>query len=76
MRKKINMYETFKKYKVEADNVEDFLNKYTKNNAHQSRGMEYVKARIDSHKEDLDRYGYTFITHHDSVTGETVSYYG
>lgn len=76
MKKKINMYETFKQYKVEADSVEDFLNKYTKSNRHQSRGIEYVKARIDSHKKDLNRYGYTFITHHDSVTGETVSYYG
>lgn len=72
---KFNSYENFKKYKVEAANLEDFLKKYTKHDRHEARGKEYVEARIKSHKEDLERYGYTIITHHDSVTGQTVSYY-
>jgi len=69
-------YNAFKKYEVKAENLEDFLEKYTKRGRHKERGEEYVEARIKSHSEDLSKYGYTFITHHDSITGETVSYYG
>ena len=72
----MSLYEKFKKYEVMADNVEDFLEKYTKYNRHRGRGLDYVKCRINSHKEELEKYGYTFITHHDSKTGEVVSYYG
>lgn len=73
---KYNPYEAFKKYKVEADSLEDFLKRYTKHAHHEARGKEYVEARIKSHQEDLDKYGFTFITHHSSVIGEHVSYYG
>jgi hypothetical protein len=69
-------FETFKKYEVKANSLEEFLKKYTKHDRHEGRGQEYVKARIQSHKEDLEKFGYTLITHHDSITGQTVSYYG
>ncbi len=68
-------YESFKKYEVKADSLEDFLKRYTKYDRHEGRGKEYVECRIKSHREDMDKYGFTFITHHDSVTGRTVSYY-
>lgn len=71
-----NSFENFKKYEVNADNLEEFLKRYTKHDRHEGRGEEYVKCRIKSHQEDLNKYGFTFITHHDSVTGETVSWYG
>ena len=71
-----NGYEAFKEHEVKADNLEEFLKRYTKRRAHEERGVEYIKARIKSHSEHLEKYGYTFITHHDSVTGEIVSYYG
>ena len=70
-----DLKEVFRKYEVKADSVEDFLKRYTKPDRHELRGEEYVQARIQSHKEDLQKYGYTFITHHDSITGQTVSYY-
>lgn len=71
----MTLYEKFKKYEVSADSVEDFLEKYTKHDRHQGRGQDYVNCRIKSHRKELEKYGYTFITHHDSKTGETVSYY-
>lgn len=70
-----NAYESFKEFKVEASSLKEFLQRYTKHKQHEGRGQEYVKARIESHNKDLEKYGYTFITHHDSVTGEIVSYY-
>lgn len=71
-----NCYEHYKQYKVNADSIEDFLKIYTKYDKHEGRGKDYVKCRIESHKEDLKKYGFTFIIHHDSITGETVAFYG
>lgn len=71
-----NSYESFKKYEVKANSVEDFLKRYTKHNKHYGRGEEHVLIRIKSHTEELEKYGFTIITHHGSVTGDTVSYYG
>lgn len=68
-------FERFKKYQVEADSLEDFLKKYTKHQRHEGRGKDYVEARIISHTESLKKEGFTFISHHDSVTGDVVSYY-
>lgn len=72
---KTTSYESFKKYVVEASSLEEFLEKYTKHDRHAGRGPEYVNARTKSHQEDIDKYGFTFITHHNSKSGETVSYY-
>jgi len=71
-----NKNESFKEYEVKADNVEDFLKRYSKPKAHELRGKEYVEYRINSYKEELKKYGFCFITHHDSITGEIVSWYG
>lgn len=68
-------YESFKKYRVEAKSIEDFLQKYTKHKQHYSRGKEYAQIRIEAHQDYINKYGFTFITHHDSVTGEIVAYY-
>jgi hypothetical protein len=69
------LYEAFKKYQVEADSIEDFHNKYHKPQRYTDRGKEYMECVIKTGYEDMEKYGYTFITHHDSKTGETVSYY-
>jgi hypothetical protein len=71
-----NGFEVFKKYEVKAESLEDFLKRYTKRDRHEARGSEYVEVRIASHAEHLNKHGYTFITHHDSVTGDDVSFYG
>ena len=71
-----SLFEKFKKYEVQADSIEDFIFKYGKPSRYQERGEEYMKVCIQSHKEDLLKCGYDIITHHDSKSGETVSYYG
>lgn len=71
-----DMKQEFKKYEVEANSIEDFLQRYTKPSRNQQRSEDYQEARVKSHSEDLEKYGYTFITHHDSITGKCVSYYG
>lgn len=71
-----NIYELFKEYEVPAKSIEDFLLKYSRPGAHSDRGEDFVQERIQSHKKDFEKYGYTFITHHDSKTGNIVSYYG
>lgn len=76
MKPKKDMKEVFREYRVHADSIEEFLNKYTKPRSHGERGEEYVQDRIQFHKERLSNYGYTFITRHDSITGDNVSYYG
>jgi hypothetical protein len=72
----MSLYETFKKYQVEANSVEDFHNKYHKESRYTDRGKEYMECVIKTSYEELEKDGFTFITHHDSKTGETVSYYG
>ena len=54
-------YESFKKYEVTADNIEDFLKKYTKYNSHEGRGKDYAEYRIKSFKEEFKKYGFCFI---------------
>lgn len=35
-----------------------------------------MQCDIESHKKDLEKYGYTLIPKGTSVTGENVTYYG
>ena len=67
-------YETFKKYEVEATSINDFLKRYSKQFI-LDRGQEHHEARVKSCQEDIAKYGFTFITHHNSKTGENVAYY-
>ena len=71
----MSQYERMKKYAVQANSVEDFLQRYTKPNRHEGRGQEYVTARIQSYKDEIAKYGYAFMTHHESKSGEYVTWY-
>ena len=68
--------ELFAKYKVAADSVEDFLQRYYKNDRYIGRGADYAKALLSSYKNDFETIGCCWISHHDSATGAIVSYYG
>ena len=72
----MNIYEKMKKYQVQAESVEDFRQRYTKPERYQSLGSEYVADVLESAHKDMERYGFTIISHHDSVTGDVVAYYG
>lgn len=70
-----NLYDVFKKYRVSASSIEDFRQRYTKPDRYAQRGPEYVAAVLQSAREDLDKYGFSIISSHDSITGEVVAYY-
>ena len=70
-----NLYDVFKKYRVSASSIEDFRQRYTKPDRYAQRGPEYVAAVLQSAREDLDKYGFSIISSHDSITGEVVACY-
>lgn len=70
-----NLYDVFKKYRVSASSIEDFRQRYTKPDRYAQRGPEYVAAILQSAREDLDKYGFSIISSHDSITGKVVAYY-
>ena len=72
----MSLYEKFKKYAMPAESIEDFCLKYHSRRAYHDRGKDYMECDLESHKEEFERYGYTFIPSHDSTTGDIVAYYG
>jgi hypothetical protein len=72
MSKSKNMMEVFKKYEAkDVKTVEELLNKYSKTFNHRTK--EYHDAMLESHTNDLERLGYTFVNYHDSTTGNHVA---
>ena len=72
----IDLLENLKKYRVKAKSVEDFLDKYYKPDRYTKRGIQYALSLLESYKESFIKNGYCLISHHDSVTGEIVSFFG
>lgn len=74
------MYDTkeaFKKYAVhDVTNISEFLARYYKRDRYTGRGDEYAAILLASHQRDFDAEGWDMISHHDSNTGEVVSFYG
>ena len=52
---------------VEADSVEDYLNRYYKKDR-------MTPTLVETYKEELERYGYVSTSHHDNVTGEFIAW--
>jgi hypothetical protein len=69
-------FEGFKKYAVPAENVADFLARYYKRSRYTGRGDEYAACLLKSYTEEFEKYGFCFISHHDSNTGEVTAFYG
>lgn len=71
------MYETFLKYKVsDVSSVAEFLDRYYKKDRYTGRGQEYAAGLLKTYEGEFKKDGYTFISHHDSVTGKVVAFYG
>lgn len=69
---KYKIPEWIEKYIVkDIKTVEELLNKYSK--TYNTRDKEYHDAMLKHHTEDLEKYGYDFVNHHDSVTGFAVA---
>lgn len=70
--KKYEIPDWIKKYEVkDVKTVEELLNKYSK--TYNARTQEYHDAMLKSHTKDLERFGYDFVNHHDSITGVNVA---
>jgi len=66
----------WRKYQVtDVATVEQFLDRYYKPDRFRGRGAGYAAALIASHTATLDRDGVDIISHHDSRSGEVVSFY-
>lgn len=72
----INKPLPFEGHEVEAESVQDFCKRYYKPDRYTERGEEYVQAVLASQQKDLEQFGYTLISHHDSRTGEAVVWRG
>lgn len=55
--------------------VAEFLSKYYKRDRYTGRGSNYAESLLRSYQQQADKNGYCFISHHDSSTGEVVSFY-
>jgi len=71
-----SLFESFKKYAVDAESMEDFCDRYHHRKAYHERGKEYMACDLVSHKKELEKEGYTMIPQGSSVTGGIVSWYG
>jgi hypothetical protein len=67
----MDMYNKFKKYIVFAENLREFCEQW-----HRADKVADKEADYESHKRDMEKYGYTIIPASTSKTGEIVSYYG
>ena len=57
-----------------CDTVQGFLRKYMKPSRYKARGKEYADRLISCHQEDIINKGYAAISHHESITGEFVTF--
>lgn len=68
-------YEAYRKYQKPADSVADFLERYYKRDRYHGRGEAYAAVLLASYESEAAEKGCCWISYHDSVTGECVSYY-
>jgi len=70
------LFESFKKYAVKADSVEDFVKRFHKPEILKEYGEDFMEEHIANHQMELDKHGYTFIPQGTSTTGDHASFYG
>ncbi|GHV89906.1 hypothetical protein AGMMS50268_04090 [Spirochaetia bacterium] len=74
-KKKADIKDLMKKYAVEADSVEEFVRRYSTHQAFADRGSDYQSASIAGNEKDVQINGYAMISYHDSITGDTVTWF-
>ena len=74
-----SLFDAFLKYRVsDVHTVSEFIDRYYKPERIQNMLRDYPDYRellIASYEKDVRDDGYTIISHHDSRTGECVSFY-
>ena len=66
----------FEDREVKCASVRDFLYRYYKPQRYIGRGQAYADYLLVAYKNQFNKYGHVFISHHDSVTGRVVAYFG
>jgi len=70
------LFDSWRKYAVtDCATVAEFCEKHYKRERYTGRGAEYAAACLKTHTENVARDGFTFLSHHESNTGEIVSFY-
>lgn len=59
---------------TDCKDVYEFAHKYRKPDRFTGRGEDYVQAIMKSHLDEIERHGYTSISHHDNITGRHITY--
>lgn len=68
-------YDNFKKYEVQVSCLNKFLSSFYKPERYTGRGNVYAKNLFASYQKNLNDFGFVFISPHDSIIGQVVSYY-
>jgi len=72
----LSLFERFKEVAVtDCKSVEEFALKYYRPERYTGRGEEYAAVCLNGLKKAIQLSGYCFLSHHESITGEVVSYY-
>lgn len=61
---------------VQADSVEEYLDRHYKPECFRRRGAEYAAALIASYAREYAERGYCYTSHHDSICGESIVWHG
>lgn len=61
---------------IDCDNIKEFAYTYRKSERFLQRGQEYVNLIMSIHLMELEDYGYTLISKHESTTGKAIAYIG
>ncbi|WPU99064.1 hypothetical protein SNE26_23920 [Mucilaginibacter sp. cycad4] len=59
---------------TDCNDVHEFAQKYRKPKRFTGQGEAYVQVVMSSHLWDIERQGYTSISHHDNITGRMLNY--
>ena len=70
------MHRLFDRYAVDAESVTDFLARYYRRERYAGRGADYAACLLRSYEGDFEELGICWISHHDNVTGDVVSFLG
>lgn len=70
----LEQYEHYKKYKVQAESIDDFLRRYTNYNSLSVQVAPH-EVRLKSYMDEYQKCGFCYMTKFMSITGQPVTYY-
>ena len=67
---------TLENIAVEADSIEDYLNRYYRPDRYRMRGDEYAAGLLRSYQKTFKKFGYVITSKHDNITGHIIAWLG